>query len=32
MKVRDEVQKYPNKALEDAYMDKLKDENKVLEI
>jgi hypothetical protein len=28
MKVRKEVQEYPNKPLEDAFMDKLKDDNK----
>jgi DNA modification methylase len=27
MKVRKEIQEYPNKPLEDAFMDKLKDDN-----
>jgi|1185.fasta_scaffold1778244_1 hypothetical protein len=28
MKIRDEAQEYPNKPLEYAFMDKLKDDNK----
>ena len=27
MKIRDEIQEYPNKPLEEAFMDKLKDDN-----
>ena len=30
MKVRKEVQEYPNKSLEDAFMDKLCDKSKVI--
>jgi hypothetical protein len=28
LKIRDETQEYPNKPLEEAFMDKLKDDNK----